>query len=100
MGWDRGYYYRVRKIDSRVVREYVGAGPIANLVAQQDAIERQKREDERAEWRAKCAELEALDAPLNELDDLADLLARAALVAAGFHQHKRSEWRRRRRPPS
>src|SRR5262245_45336373 len=98
MGWDRGYYYRVRKIDGRVAREYIGAGPVATLVAQQDAIERQKREDERADWRAKRAEMDALAAPLDVLNDLADLLARAALVSAGFHQHKRGEWRRRRRP--
>ena len=37
-----------------------------------------------------------LDAPLNDLNDLAELLAHAALLAAGFHQHKRGEWRKRR----
>ena len=46
--------------------------------------------------RVEKAELEALDAPLNELNDLADQLARTALMAAGFHQHKRGEWRKRR----
>ena len=42
------------------------------------------------------AELKALDAPLDDLDELADLLARAALVAAGYRQHHRGEWRKRR----
>jgi hypothetical protein len=97
MGWDRGRYYtRSKKINGRVVREYIGTGEVAELVAQGDALERQQREDERAEEKAKRAELEALDAPLDELDKLADLLARAALVVAGFHQHKRGEWRKRR----
>jgi hypothetical protein len=96
MGWDRGYYYRVRKVNGRVVREYVGRGPIAELVAQMDGLERQQREAERAAWLVKWAEQNALDAPLDELNELADLLARAALLAAGFHQHKRGEWRKRR----
>jgi hypothetical protein len=97
MAWVKGRYYtRSRKVGGRVVREYVGAGPAAQLAARRDAIERERRERGRAAWRAKRAELEALDAPLDELNDLADLLARAALAAAGFRQHNRGEWRRRR----
>jgi len=96
MAWERGYYYRVRKEGGRVVREYFGKGEPAELMAQFDAINRADREAEREARRVKKAELEALDAPFNELNDLADLLARAALVAAGFHQHNRGEWRKRR----
>jgi cob(I)alamin adenosyltransferase len=96
MGWERGYYYRARKEGGRVVRQYVGKGTLAELAAETDAFERQRREAERAAWRAERAELEALDAPLAELNHLADLLARAALVAAGYRQHNRGEWRRRR----
>ena len=44
---------------------------------------------------AEKARLDALDADLAALIDLADLLAGAALLAAGFHQHKR-QWRRKR----
>jgi hypothetical protein len=97
MGWDKGRYYtRSKKINGRVVREYVGVGQVGELVAQMDAIERQEREAERDTIRAEKAGLEALDAQLNELDDQADLLSRAALVVAGFRQHKRGEWRKRR----
>jgi hypothetical protein len=97
MGWDRGRYYtRSKKVNGRVVREYIGTGSVAELIAQGDALARERRAAERAEEKAKRAELEALDAPLDELDKLADLLARAALVTAGFRQHKRGEWRRRR----
>jgi hypothetical protein len=39
--------------------------------------------------------MEALDAVLLLLYAWADFLARAALVAAGFHHHK-GEWRKRR----
>jgi hypothetical protein len=80
----------------RVVREYVGGGRVGELVAQLDAIERQKRETDRECARLALEEVEWLDAPLAELDELADLLARAALAAAGYTQHKRGEWRKKR----
>ena len=97
MGWERGRYYtRSRKVHGRVVREYIGTGRVAELVAQTDALERKQRQAECAALRAVRSELEALDASVKELNDLADLLARAALLAAGFHQHKRGEWRKRR----
>ena len=97
MGWDRGRYYtRSKKVNGRVVREYVGAGQVAQLVARLDALEREQREADRAAFRSMRAEVAALDNALNELHDLADLVARAALVAAGYRQHKRGEWRKRR----
>jgi hypothetical protein len=97
MGWDkRRYYTRSKKVNGRVLREYIGTGAVADMVAKHDAIEREKREAERADRRAEQAELDALDAPLHELNKLADLLARVALVAAGFRQHHRGEWRKRR----
>jgi hypothetical protein len=96
MAWERGYYYRVRKVNGRVVREYVGTGRVAELAAELDALQRQERQRERDARRAVWAELEALDAPLDDLDELADLVARAALAAAGYRQHKRGEWRKRR----
>jgi hypothetical protein len=97
MGWDRGLYYtRSKKVNGRVVREYVGTGRVGELAAKRDARERQKREADRAALKTERARLDELDAPLDELNTLADLLARAALLAAGYHQHKRGEWRKRR----
>ena len=97
VGWDRGRYYtRSKKVNGRVIREYFGAGEVAELASQIDAINRADREAEREARRAEKAEMDALDVPLNDLNDLADLLAHAALVAAGFRQHKRGEWRKRR----
>jgi hypothetical protein len=97
MGWDKGRYYtRSKKVNGRVLREYVGTGRVALLVAQMDALERQQREAERAVDQAKRAELDAIDATLNELNQLAEVVTRAALVAAGYRQHKRSEWRKQR----
>lgn len=98
MGWDKDgrYYTRSRREDGRVVREYIGGGRVGELVAQLDAIERDKRETDR-----ECAKIErermaARDVSMAELNELADLVARAALSAAGYTQHHRGEWRKRR----
>ena len=99
MAWERGYYYRSRKEGGRVVREYVGSGPLAELAAERDANEREQREAQRAALRAERAELTDLDAALGRVCQGADLLAKAALVASGFRQHKRGEWRKKRGHP-
>jgi hypothetical protein len=97
MGWERGRYYtRSRREGGRVVREYVGAGESAALIAQFDALERDRREAERITARIERERIDALDAPLLALNDLADLFVRVALLAAGYRQHHRGEWRRRR----
>ncbi len=98
MGWDKGgrYYTRSRRVNGRVVREYIGGGRAGDLVAQMDAIDRDKRETERQCAKLERDEVAALDAPLLELNELADLLARAALAAAGYAQHNRGEWRKKR----
>ena len=98
MGWDKGgrYYTRSRRENGRVVREYVGGGTIGELAAELDAIQRQTREESRAVARAERDEVVALDAPVDELNELTDLLVRAAMFAGGFHQHHRGQWRKRR----
>lgn len=101
MAWEkreRGgrYYTRSRKEGGRVVREYVGTGPVAELAAQMDACARQRREDEARAFREERERLEALTVPVEELCEAAELLARAALVCAGYRQHDRGEWRKRR----
>lgn len=48
------------------------------------------------EKRLEKDDLQALNAELDNMNERTDLVARAALLAAGFHQHKRGEWRRRR----
>ena len=98
MGWDKGgrYYTRSRRENGRVVREYVGGGTIGQLAAQLDAIERDEREAERIAARAEREEISALDMPLDELDEHAELLVNAAMLAAGYHRHNRGNWRKRR----
>ncbi|MEX1027963.1 MAG: hypothetical protein WD049_08160 [Candidatus Paceibacterota bacterium] len=97
MGWEKDgrYYTRSRKVNGRVVREYIGGGEVGALVAQMDAIERERREFERECWRLEKEEMEAFDASVGKVCQMADIIAKAAMVAAGFHRH-RGEWRRRR----
>ena len=101
MAWEqreRGglYYTRSRKVDGRVVREYIGTGPLAELAAEADARERRRREEEAEAWREERERMEALEAPIEELCEAAELLSEAALYAAGYHRHNRGEWRKRR----
>ena len=101
MGWEkrkRGglYYTRSKKINGRVVREYVGTGLLAELAAEMDALERLRRVEEAEAWRAERERLEALEGPVAKLCEITEALARAALLASGYHRHNRGEWRKRR----
>jgi hypothetical protein len=97
MGWERGRYYtRSKKVGGRVMREYVGAGPLAELAAQLDELAREQRRLDALALRQEKDELAALDAELKAFCEAADELARAALLAAGFRRHNRGEWRKRR----
>jgi hypothetical protein len=104
MAWEvrggRHYYYRSRRIDGRVCKEYVGTGPVADIVAQWDEQDRRGREEETEALREERRHVEGLEEPIRELCDAAETLARAALVASGYRQHNRGEWRKRHERPS
>jgi hypothetical protein len=90
------YYTRSRKVDGRVVREYVGSGLLGQLAARMDAELRRKRQQEAAAWKEEREQIEALTAPVEELCEGVEVLARATLLASGYHRHNRGEWRKRR----
>jgi len=101
--WERrerggSYYTRTRKVGGKVEREYIGGGILGELAAQMDALERQQRDEEAALWREEREQLAVLMAPVDELCEAAEVLARAALMSAGYRRHKRGEWRKRREP--
>ncbi len=97
MALDRyGNYSRSVRVGNRVMRAYLGKGPAGQLAA---LLAEERRSGLRAralEWRAEEARREAAAAGQRALDELGELLARAALMAAGYHQHDRGAWRRRR----
>lgn len=90
------YYTRSRKVNGRVIREYVGGGVRGETAARMDAQARRSKEEEAASWREEREQLEALDSLTAELYEAAEVLAEATLLASGYHQHKRGEWRKRR----
>jgi hypothetical protein len=97
MAWDRGRYYtRSKKVNGRVVREYIGTGVAADLIARLDAIDRQKREDAAADRRHHLSKLATLEGAVRAADRTVDLTVRAVLLAVGYRRHHRGDWRKRR----
>ncbi len=98
MGWEsrgrRIYYYSKRREGRRVVSSYVPAGQAGLIVR---LVDLRNAEAVQAQEAARLARerTEAADADLAALGKLAEAAAGAALIANGFHQHKR-QWRRRR----
>lgn len=97
MGWDKGRYYtRSKRVNGKVVREYIGNGPRGEAAAREDAAKREQRRAQReALFRAR-AEVASFDAVVHELNALTDQLVQETLTAAGYRQHKRGEWRKQR----
>jgi hypothetical protein len=103
MGWEsrqRGglYYTRSRKENGQVVREYVGSGVLGEIAAFEDEYERRRREEQSVFWKEEHQALDALEGSMDVLSEASDILVRAALLASGYRQHNRGEWRLRREP--
>src|SRR5215831_1672411 len=92
----RRVYYRCWKTGGRVMRAYVGGGRKGELAAQADARRRRERETRQQAQRDTLQRWKDSDAAVVHSSDAIDLLFRAALVAAGYYQHNRGAWRRRR----
>lgn len=101
MSWElRGgkrCYYRAKRVNGRVVKEYCGTGPEAEAAARADAeaarakfAARYKAARELFEFRKDVAEFYAFD------DLMAAEIARH-MVALGFHKY-RGVWRKKRKP--
>ena len=89
------YYTRSKRVGRCVVRESFGKGPEAHLAAAVDDRRRQEREMRWAARHREWCRWQTGAAPLQRLIEVSDLLVRAALLAAGFHQHERGAWRRK-----
>jgi hypothetical protein len=99
MGPGRRYYYQRKRVNGRIEYTYIGAGQLAPLVAEIDQLDRERRQQERWEAQAarnEFAEQAATPEALSLLLEQAHSAAAAALEAAGYHQHKRGEWRKKR----
>jgi hypothetical protein len=99
MAWENRngsrYYYQKRREGGRVVSRYVGAGALADLMAQIDEIDRERQALEREHWQASQAEEAAIDKEIAEYSRLLRQFTAAVLLASGCHQHRR-QWRVKR----
>jgi len=97
MSWEyRGnqrYYYRRRKVGGQMVTEYIGNGAVADLIARQDEIDRQRRAAAAAEWQAMVDEDNELAETIAAAGDLVNALTAGVLLASGYHTHRR-QWRK------
>jgi hypothetical protein len=99
MGWEyrngKSYYYRKERDGERVRSVYVGSNDTAQLIAQLDELQTEERDGKRIIARIERERWQAQDRELDRVCALIKTFTTGALVAAGFHTHKR-QWRRRK----
>jgi hypothetical protein len=99
MGWEqRGnnrYYYKKEREGSRVKSVYVGRGEIAHMISQIQESSPLLEKLARPLRSPDAVRQEKAEAALAEVSDRIRILTQAALLAAGFHTHKR-QWRKTR----
>ena len=91
-GDDRCYYYRSRRVDGRVVRDYFGSGAVGQFAADIIAEARDRQADLIRAREAERARLDGLDGAVDQLDQACELMTEAVLTAGGL-----TDARRRRR---
>jgi hypothetical protein len=92
----RPYLYRSTRRGGRVTSQYLGKGEDALLIDAMETIEREDKDYQRHQERSERKELDDLERAIEAMAEQARDLAREALTAAGYHQHHRGEWRKRR----
>jgi hypothetical protein len=92
----RVYYYASERIGRSVIKRYGASGSLAYALSIFDATGREERKL-RAEGRAdRVNRLARIRAKLRKWLARVNSLVADALVAEGWHQHNRGEWRRKR----
>lgn len=94
------YYTRSKRVNGKVIREYVGSGQFALLafeMEQADALlEKLRRLKEQELWRQEQEAEDALAQMVGAACQGAEVAFRAFMEAAGYHQHQRGAWRKKR----
>jgi hypothetical protein len=102
MAWEpkasQRYYIRKKRSGRRVVSEYIGHGPLAELIAAHDeerrAAEQEQREAEQLRFEQVKARTAEIDGPLDAANDAIMDLVAASLLLSGYHRHK-GQWRKK-----
>ena len=99
MGWEvrrgRKYYYRSRRVDGRVVKEYFGSGAAAEEAARIDATAAAEKRRQRERLHEFITELAEINRRLDAQDVIVDAAVEAYMTAGGYHKC-RGEWRKKR----
>jgi len=82
---NRKFYYRVRRENGRLTKEYIGSGPEAEAAAARAETKRAER-----------AELKRIGVVLDALRIIIEVLIEREMIAAGYHRHDRGPWRKKR----
>ena len=96
MAWRNGFYYRSKRKGNKVVTEYLGNNLVADLASQHDEQQRLARQAEREALQALAAAEQAVDTEIDAIGKLLSSLVDAHLLLAGYRQHNRGEWRKKR----
>ena len=101
MPWEkRGnnyYYYTGQRFNGRVVKLYYGKGEDAQKRAKVNSLQKLRAMIIKQHIQQEMDSLDELDRNVAQQAEIAELIARLALVEKGFHLHQRGEWRKRRR---
>jgi hypothetical protein len=90
------YYHRKYRRNGKTFKEYFGTGPLAEQAAAEDV---QRIANNRAQRKARKVDEESWQEaqdPLDQLSQLTSILLQGTLIAAGYYQHDRGEWRRKK----
>ncbi len=88
----RKYYYRSRRVQGRVVKEYVGGGEQGRQAAAADQAGRNARRQAARLCKEMNKDVGDLVVQLDEFDKLVDQIVICQLVGSGWRQHHR-QWR-------
>lgn len=105
MSWEtrngNRYYYSAQRIGGRVVKRYIGHGEGGATLAAMDwgyrAQARLQRYEEQRPIIELMARLHRWERRGIAFCEKVDKVMRVSLLSAGYHQHKRGEWRKRRK---
>jgi hypothetical protein len=97
MAWERRpaggrYYYRSRRQDDKVIKQYFGRGKIGRLAAEADQAARDARRHAAQRRKEESRPVDELTCHLDEFGELVDQLVTCQLLCAGARKHKR-QWR-------
>lgn len=91
------YYYKKKRVNGRVVSQYIGGGELARFTYELDQADRELESMEQAERQAARAESILLDDQVNNTLEMMKTHVEQALMEAGYHKVK-GEWRKKRKP--